>query len=1579
MSASSLSPPPSPAVSSRLQQPPTPQATTAAILGASSNGWSPLRLHKNKNEPAFQSPSQTGENDNDDAAHPSSQSPKKQTQNFASLRSHGLVSNSIFLQQAASSNSLHDSAASPAHAARHSGSPHVPSPSTGGARTSVGLGIGVSSSPSRIPISRRSGPSPRKASRDQTPAPAPDSENQTPSDVFGPLTAAPPTRERPTSPRKSKGFEVLQRSSYVSNSPFKQIENRGHESGQSPVALPSPRKLASPAHGRTETSVAELGQAGPDAPSTPTSKGLLVSNRLHGPRTMEASLPKPSNDGKLPRQRQRRKTVTFDEILDVQEFDKESSFDVESMRSDVSIDNYGHDGEGDEDPMWLSGSSRDEDSLIDFEDDLRNRTGGRLQIVNGSPDPSTPDMLHDSFADDLEPELSCDSRETSSIDDEPASPPARSLPSPHRRPADGADASFDKTFATAGTNLSVDESIDERDFNGSFSGLCAADRVDSLVDELLNEDILHSPSQRTASPVEPLASSPLPAEPTSQLRNESVSDAEARGALRVQQVELPAVKSMQATLHDASSPIDAESLSDEVASQQMSTGPRDGHRNLVLPASESRELPELPAWSPLTFNDGALGGFSPMQTPSTPQTAEQPLEPEPSASPSKKNGSLRGRPHISRDAILQRVAREKQQRLEQEQMARQQPMQGSPAPQPVAAAMRAPRGSEPGIRPQRSFEASFDETGGRQAAVHPRPSAPIGKEDAELAKKQGISKAPEPAPIVATEARPQPPPSPVKAMRDVESPLEKLGAAYMTAADADSAVEEARGRCGSDAAMDTEDRLLPPRPSDAEIELRGPSNGRLSPSMLGAPPPPITPAQQAEQIILRRRSKNGKGRRKRSMSTGDAGPVFTAARSPLVSPEQLEEEELSEESSVGSEPAELPNRQSISADLARSKAMLDVSLQRAIDSGFSANLESEISRIYRQGELTYKINDRGTFQGIDDKVSHTTAAGDVDSGKAWRKLRRPSDMNEYAREMREYRQNENPKRASGKVFVMVDSFTPAALPIPSKPTYFHCVLDNGLHMVQTATVPLRPGAPSKIAQEFELIQHKNLEFSLTLVVKRDAHLQEPQRPASPGGMGRKEHTSPTLKAFSRLFTSPKKQAAKRLQQERDEAAELAAQASRAEPMLSYINREGAFGRAGVVFDKVAASCHGKCLVLELPVYGASNPVQSMSGPSSLAGRGDTIASPFAADFSRNLNKVRGTLRLKLFYLPAMPTIPRDKLPENLGECIRGMQNAVWHRSAPWREGTLTQMGGDCLSWRRRPVKAQGQFLVCYNEVTKKPTVKIDLSKAVAVEVAADSKSNPPSRILGASDGRASRSTVRSVNVEEDPDANYEVERSFRITFADGERIHFFADTDEEKERWVEVLSNVIESPIPPNPLWAQVALESISQSAQLSSNIPKLAGAQPRKSSSKHLRDARKPPPVVAEEPVEAKAAGPSPSSEAARSAQPPVGSLSGAANGSTRSTPSKLPMPQQPPSLASMRSTPSRLPLPSEASQPQPQAQPQPPSLTRPGPPVPQKGPALSVPRPVVHNPAGNVAFDRLRRAAANRSEASSHGSNTH
>ncbi|CEH11845.1 DNA mismatch repair protein-MLH2/PMS1/Pms2 family [Ceraceosorus bombacis] len=413
---------------------------------------------------------------------------------------------------------------------------------------------------------------------------------------------------------------------------------------------------------------------------------------------------------------------------------------------------------------------------------------------------------------------------------------------------------------------------------------------------------------------------------------------------------------------------------------------------------------------------------------------------------------------------------------------------------------------------------------------------------------------------------------------------------------------------------------------------------------------------------------------------------------------------------VDDDAAETESREDVARDLYTSQRLLDASVQKAMEVGFGNGIEREISRIYRQGEHKYKVSDRGAFSGVaDDKLGLVNKWVEKGTGRAWRRLRRPSDMHEYAKEMREYRASENPRKATGKVFVFIDGFMPAPeLPIPPthKPTRFHCILDNGLHVVKTGGAmlkpPVGPGAGptvSKIGQEFELIKHKNLEFSLTLVVERSSpHLAE-TLPAPPTPSTSDKKPPSLAKGFKGLLSSPFHSP------RRGKSTVVAPPASPTrEPILSYLARDGTLGRASIVFESVAEQSLGRCHVVEVPV---------LAGPQ---------------------GPQRGLLRLKLFYLPAMPSVPRELLPDNLSECIKGMQNAAWHNSPAWMEGVLTQLGGDCTTWRRRPVKAQGAHLIGYNEITKKPTVKIDLSKAVAVEGSWDPHSRP-SRARSAASSR----------------------------------------------------------------------------------------------------------------------------------------------------------------------------------------------------------------------------------------------------
>ena len=91
-------------------------------------------------------------------------------------------------------------------------------------------------------------------------------------------------------------------------------------------------------------------------------------------------------------------------------------------------------------------------------------------------------------------------------------------------------------------------------------------------------------------------------------------------------------------------------------------------------------------------------------------------------------------------------------------------------------------------------------------------------------------------------------------------------------------------------------------------------------------------------------------------------------------------------------------------------------------------------------------------------------------------------------------------------------------------------------------------------------------------------------------------------------------------------------------------------------------------------------------------------------------------------------------------------------------------------------------------MTKRAAASIDLRKAARVE-----DPNAPGE-----DG-----LVKSPSLDDDFDFGVGVERSFRLIFKGGEEIAFFADSDDEKARWLEVLRALV-GRIPPNPLWAEL-------------------------------------------------------------------------------------------------------------------------------------------------------------------------------
>lgn len=89
----------------------------------------------------------------------------------------------------------------------------------------------------------------------------------------------------------------------------------------------------------------------------------------------------------------------------------------------------------------------------------------------------------------------------------------------------------------------------------------------------------------------------------------------------------------------------------------------------------------------------------------------------------------------------------------------------------------------------------------------------------------------------------------------------------------------------------------------------------------------------------------------------------------------------------------------------------------------------------------------------------------------------------------------------------------------------------------------------------------------------------------------------------------------------------------------------------------------------------------------------------------------------------------------------------------------------------------GASLVAYNDITKKPTAKIDLRKAVQVE-------DETMSLLSSSGGETSPKTPQVLRRRSSFSALSGIEHSFRIVFLrPEEEISFYADTAEEKKRW----------------------------------------------------------------------------------------------------------------------------------------------------------------------------------------------------
>ncbi|KAG5977561.1 hypothetical protein E4U55_006665 [Claviceps digitariae] len=364
----------------------------------------------------------------------------------------------------------------------------------------------------------------------------------------------------------------------------------------------------------------------------------------------------------------------------------------------------------------------------------------------------------------------------------------------------------------------------------------------------------------------------------------------------------------------------------------------------------------------------------------------------------------------------------------------------------------------------------------------------------------------------------------------------------------------------------------------------------------------------------------------------------------------------------------------------------------------------------------------------------------------------------------------------GRLFVKVMGVKDLDLPLPkNERTWFSLTLDNGVHCVTTAWLELARNAP--IGQEFELVVPNDLEFQLTLNAKLE-------KPAAMAPQATNKPTKTKTSTLSRVFASPKKrrELEQRLkEEERQQSEALARQRSKVPSgyeLLSPLTADdGSFARSYVCLKEHEHRCFGRPYTAEIACFNEWATEEAGFASSVKSKRGTA-----AATVVRRAPYKIGKLELQLLFVPRPKNATDDDMPKSMNSCIRELKAAEERLSRNW-EGHLSQQGGDCPYWRRRYFKLVGAKLTAYHEATRQPRATINLANAKRL---IDDRRALTEKETTGKGGRRRRSAFA-----EDEEGYMFVEEGFRIRFNNGEMIDFYADTAEDKEGWMKILSEVV--------------------------------------------------------------------------------------------------------------------------------------------------------------------------------------------
>jgi hypothetical protein len=127
-------------------------------------------------------------------------------------------------------------------------------------------------------------------------------------------------------------------------------------------------------------------------------------------------------------------------------------------------------------------------------------------------------------------------------------------------------------------------------------------------------------------------------------------------------------------------------------------------------------------------------------------------------------------------------------------------------------------------------------------------------------------------------------------------------------------------------------------------------------------------------------------------------------------------------------------------------------------------------------------------------------------------------------------------------------------------------------------------------------------------------------------------------------------------------------------------------------------------------------------------------------------------------------------------------------------------------WRRRFFRLASHKLTAYHETTRQPRATINLAKASKL---IDDKSSLTQKEVSGKGGARRKSAFAA-----EEEGYMFVEEGFRVRFANGETIDFYADNAEEKEGWMRALSEVVGKEVRSGKKWTDLVLAREKATAQ---------------------------------------------------------------------------------------------------------------------------------------------------------------------